>query len=72
MAFDLSEFDHKLLKFSQAFRDQFMRLDVSMPLETALDACWDLLAACFDKDEVIIKKELKDTYWNEGDGEDSP
>ncbi len=68
MAFDLSEFDHKLLKFSKAFREQFMRLDVSMPLDEALDACWDLLAACFDKDEVIIKKELKDKYWADGNG----
>ena len=63
MAFDLSEFDEKLLKFSKAFREQFMRLDVSMPLEEALDACWQMLADCFDKDEVIIKKELKDAYW---------
>jgi len=68
MAFDLSEFDHKLLKFSKAFREQFMRLDVAMPLEEALDACWDLLAQCFDKDEVVIKKALKDKYWAGHDG----
>ena len=68
MAFDLSEFDHKLLRFAVAFREQFMRLDVSMPLEEALDACWRLLAACFDKDEVIIKKELKDKYWGAEEG----
>jgi len=67
MAFDLSEFDRKLLKFSEAFREQFMRLDVSMPLEEGLDACWHLLAECFDKDEVIIKKELKNKYWIEKD-----
>ncbi len=69
MAFDLSEFDRKLLKFSEAFRDQFMRLDVSMPLEEGLDACWHLLAECFDKDEVIIKKELKNKYWIEKNGQ---
>jgi V/A-type H+-transporting ATPase subunit B len=68
MAFDLSEFDHKLLKFSRAFREQFMRLDVALPLEAALDACWKLLSDCFDKDEVIVKKELKNKYWSEGDG----
>ena len=60
MAFDLSEFDHKLLKFSQLFKERFMRLDISMPLEEALDACWTLLDECFDKDEVIIKQALKD------------
>ena len=63
MAFDLSEFDHKLLKFSQLFKEQFMRLDISMELEPALDACWTLLAECFDKEEVVIKQALKDKYW---------
>lgn len=63
MAFDLSEFDFKLLKFSSQFKERFMRLDVALPLEEALDACWQLLAECFDKEEVIIKKELKEKYW---------
>ncbi len=65
MAFDLSEFDQKLLKFSKLFRKRFMKLDVSMPLEKALDACWELLAECFEKYEVIIKQNLKDKYWIE-------
>ncbi len=63
MAFDLSEFDHKLLKFSELFQARFMRLDISMPLEVALDACWGLLAECFEPEEVIIKQALKDKYW---------
>ncbi|CAA0117084.1 V-type sodium ATPase subunit B [BD1-7 clade bacterium] len=63
MAFDLSEFDQKLLRFSGEFRRQFMDLDVALPLEKALDACWHLLAECFDKDEVVIKQNLKDKYW---------
>lgn len=67
MAFDLSDFDLKLLKFSKLFRKRFMRLNVSMPLETALDACWELLAECFEKSEVIIKQNLKDKYWIEHD-----
>jgi len=71
MAFDLSEFDEKLLKFSRAFREQFMHLDVSMNLEDGLDACWSLLSRCFDKDEVIIKKELKTKYWTGSHGQDS-
>ena len=71
MAFDLSEFDKKLLKFSRAFREQFMHLDVSMKLEDGLDACWNLLSRCFDKDEVIIKKELKIKYWTESNGQAS-
>ncbi len=69
MAFDLSEFDHKLLKFSQRFRKRFMKLDISMPLEEALNGCWALLAECFEKDEVVIKQPLKDQYWVHGHGQ---
>ena len=55
--------NEKLLKFSGLFKARFMQLDISMPLEEALDACWTLLAECFDKDEVIIKQDLKEKYW---------
>ena len=71
MAFDLSDFDLKVLKFSQLFRKRFMKLDIALPLEQALDACWDLLAECFDKEEVIIKQNLKDKYWNRAHEQDS-
>ncbi|WP_251978381.1 V-type ATP synthase subunit B [Salinicola avicenniae] len=63
MAFELSPFDHELLRFARRFRERFMRLDVRLPLEAALDACWALLAECFQRDEVVIKQSLKDTYW---------
>ncbi len=63
MAFDLSEHDHRLLKFSGLFRQHFMDLDVAMPLEAALDLCWQVLAQCFSRDDVVIKQELKDKYW---------
>jgi V/A-type H+-transporting ATPase subunit B len=72
MAFDLSEFDLKLLKFSKLFKERFMRLDISMSLELALDACWELLGECFDQDEVIIKQDLKEKYWTVADGKVSP
>ena len=63
MSFELSKFDHKLLKFGELFKKRFMNVDVSMPIEEALDACWTTLAESFDKDEVIIKQELIDKYW---------
>ena len=33
MAFELSPFDHKLLRFGTLFRERFMNIEVSMPLE---------------------------------------
>ncbi|CBV42557.1 V-type ATP synthase subunit B [Halomonas elongata] len=63
MAFELSPFDHKLLRFARRFRERFMDLNVRMPLEAALDACWALLAECFSRDEIVIKQSMKETYW---------
>ena len=47
MAFDLSDFDHQLLKFNGLFRERFMNIEVSIPLEEALDLGWRTLAECF-------------------------
>ncbi len=63
MAFDLSAFDHKLLRFGELFRERFADINVSMPLEQALDLCWQTLAECFDESELIMKQELIDTYF---------
>ena len=63
MSFELSEFDHKLLRFGGLFRDRFMRIEVSMPLEEALDLCWHTLAECFEPEELLMKQELIDRYF---------
>lgn len=63
MAFDLSDYDQQLLKFGKAFRQQFMRLDVSLPLEAALDEGWALMAECFEPDQLLMKTELIDKYY---------
>lgn len=63
MAFELSEFDHKLLKFGRLFRSRFMDINVSMPLEEALDLSWRTLAECFDAGELLMKQSLIDKYF---------
>ena len=68
MAFDLSPFDHKLLRFGRLFRERFADINVSMPLEAALDLCWQTLAECFEEDELIMKQELIDTYYPKSAG----
>lgn len=70
MAFELSEFDQKLLKFSTLFRTRFMDIHVSMPLTEALDLCWKTLAECFAPHELLMKQGLIDKYYpkkEEGD-----
>jgi V/A-type H+/Na+-transporting ATPase subunit B len=63
MAFDLSAYDHKLIKFAQIFTTRFMVLNVSIPLEQALDLGWQTLAECFEPQELLMKKTLIDKYY---------
>lgn len=63
MAFDLSPFDKKLLRFGDLFRERFMEADVSLPLNDALDLCWQTLAECFEPQELLMKQTLVDKYF---------
>lgn len=63
MAFELSPFDEKLLKFGGLFRERFMNIRASMPFNTALDTCWQTLAECFEPQELLMKQNLVDKYF---------
>ena len=63
MAFELSPFDQKLIKFGGLFRKRFMEIDISLPLEDALNLCWQTLAECFEPQELLMKQELVDKYF---------
>ncbi|HKJ00144.1 MAG TPA: V-type ATP synthase subunit B [bacterium] len=63
MAFELSPFDEKLLRFGRLFRERFMDIRVSLPLEQALDRCWATLAECFAPTELLMKQALVDKYF---------
>jgi V/A-type H+-transporting ATPase subunit B len=63
MSFELTDFDHKLLRFGTLFYDRFMRIEVSMPLDAALDLAWQTLAECFEPAELLMKQELIDRYF---------
>ena len=63
MAFELSPFDHKLLRFGKLFRERFMDINVSLSFERALDRCWKTLAECFEPKELFMKQALIDKYF---------
>jgi V/A-type H+-transporting ATPase subunit B len=63
MAFELSPFDHKLLKFGSLFRDRFMDIRSSMDINEALDTCWETLGECFEPQELLMKQALVDKYY---------
>lgn len=62
MAFELSDYDHKLLKFGQLFEKRFMDINISLPLEQALDLAWQTLSECFEPQELLIKQSLINQY----------
>jgi V/A-type H+-transporting ATPase subunit B len=63
MAFDLSEYDLKSIKFAELFTKRFMALDVSLPLEQALDLGWATMAECFEPGDLLMKQALVDKYY---------
>ena len=63
MAFDLSPFNQKTLKFKDLFVKRFMDINVKMGLNDALDLCWQTLAECFEPEELLMKKHLVEKYF---------
>lgn len=63
MAFELSDYDHQVLKFGDLFRTRFMDINVALPLEDALDLAWATLAECFAPEQLLMKQALVDEYY---------
>jgi len=63
MGFQMSAWDKKLLRYGEIFEQELMSLKVNIPLEKALDLCWQILAQCFSPEETGIKKSLIAQYW---------
>jgi len=63
MGFESSEWDLKLLKYGELFEDQIMDLAVNIPLEEALDRCWEILSECFQPEEIGIRRSLIEAHW---------
>ncbi len=61
--FQMTGWERKLLSYGQAFEREMMDLSVNIPLETALDKGWEILASCFEPQETGIKSELVEKFW---------
>ena len=74
MAFDLSDYDERLLTFGRLFRERFMQVDIAMDLESALDLGWQTMAICFRPEELLIKQSLIDRFYpaDRGGGQGDP
>ena len=65
IGFVMNRWDEKLLKYGNLFEEKLMSLSVNLSLENALDLGWQILAACFEKDETGMKSELLEEFWPE-------
>ncbi len=63
MGFEMSGWDKKLLKYGLLFEERIMDLSVNVPLFTALDRCWALLAECFERPETGIQSSIIEKHW---------
>jgi len=71
MAFELSDYDERALRFGRLFRERFMDVAVAIGLEDALDLGWKTMAECFSPEELVIKQSLVDRFFPERDGKAS-
>jgi V/A-type H+-transporting ATPase subunit B len=63
MGFRMSAWDSKLLEYGELFESEMMDLSVNIPLEQALDLGWEIMAKCFEPDEVNMRSELLNKFW---------
>ncbi|MGE5152543.1 MAG: V-type ATP synthase subunit B [Bdellovibrio bacteriovorus] len=63
MAFELSEYDERLIRYGELFRERFMSIGVALPLEEALDLGWQTMAEFFSPEELLVRQALIDKYY---------
>lgn len=63
IGFQMSVWDRKLLKYGELFEQRMMDLSVNIPLEKALDQCWETLAECFEPRETGLRSDLIQKFW---------
>jgi len=68
MGFKLSKWDETLLSYGKDFETELMDLNVNIPIEQALDLCWDILARYFEPVQTGLKNELIKEFWPDKKG----
>ncbi|NOY96988.1 MAG: V-type ATP synthase subunit B [Chlorobi bacterium] len=61
--FELTDYDRRVLKFSDEYSKDILAIDVNLEIDQMLDKTWSLFQTFFTKDEVGIKQEFVDIYW---------
>jgi V/A-type H+/Na+-transporting ATPase subunit B len=63
--FDLTDYDERSLLFAKDYSQMLLAIDVNIHVDEMLDTAWKLFSKYFNQEEVAIKQQLMDVYWNE-------
>jgi len=63
MGFKLSRWDETLLAYGKDFETELMDLNVNIPIEQALDLCWEILGRHFEPVQTGLKDQLIQKHW---------
>ncbi len=61
--FDLTDYDKRCIDFAKDYSKELLAIDVNIEINKMLEICWQLLSKYFTQDEVSLKQELVDKYW---------
>ncbi len=62
--FDLTDYDQRCLDFAKEYSRELLAIDININTEKMLDTGWSLFSKYFNKEEVGLKQELVDQFWN--------
>lgn len=62
--FDLSDYDNRTLKFAKEYAQHLLAIDVNIDMDRMLDISWALFKKNFQPDELGIKRQFLDAYWD--------
>ncbi|MDR0367845.1 MAG: V-type ATP synthase subunit B [Bacteroidales bacterium] len=61
--FDLTDYDERTLAFAKDYSRDLLAIDVNTDVTSMLDIAWKLFAKYFKAEEVNIKRDLVEKYW---------
>ncbi len=63
--FDLTDYDKRCLGFGKEYSRELLAIDINIEIDRMLNKGWELFSKYFSKDEVGLKQELVEKYWQE-------
>jgi V/A-type H+-transporting ATPase subunit B len=64
--FDLSDYDQRAMDFARDYASQILAIDVNIDTDEMLDTTWALFRKYFTREEVAIRDEFMQLYWDKG------